>query len=86
VLHKNHQVDLILMDIQMPIMDGIAAFKAIRREEAFNQLPIVALTANVLSEDKQIYKNLGMNGHLAKPFEPDKIIACILHLTRSARA
>ncbi|WJG07804.1 response regulator [Aliiglaciecola sp. LCG003] len=83
-LHKNPQVDLILMDIQMPVMDGIAAFKAIRQESAFNHVPIVALTANVLAEDKQKYSDLGMSAHLAKPLDTRKIIACILRLTKGA--
>ncbi|MDP5032272.1 response regulator [Paraglaciecola sp.] len=79
-LYANPDVDLILMDIQMPVMDGISAFKIIRENPAYRHLPIVALTANVLSEDKQIYSDLGMNGHLAKPFETHKIISCILSL------
>lgn len=86
LLHQNHLVDLILMDIQMPVMDGVTAFKLIRNEAVYSKLPIVALTANVLSEDKQEYIKLGMNGHLAKPFESDKIIACILALTQHKTA
>ena len=84
-LHQNQQVDLILMDIQMPVMDGITSFKLIRDDIRFKQLPIVALTANVLEVDKQKYRELGMNGHLAKPFESSEIIACILSLTQGPK-
>ncbi|SFB79362.1 PAS domain S-box-containing protein [Marinospirillum celere] len=59
--------DLILMDIQMPVMDGYAATRALRTRN--NITPIIALTAAALAEDKQKALDAGMNGHLAKPIE-----------------
>ena len=62
----------ILMDIRMPIMDGIEATKCIRRLERGDakSIPIIAMTANAYDEDRQKTKNAGMNEHLAKPIEP----------------
>jgi len=67
--------DVVLMDIQMPVMDGYEATKAIRgledREKA--SVPIVAMTANAFDEDKRTAFQVGMNGHLSKPVEPEKL-------------
>ncbi len=67
--------DLILMDIQMPIMDGISATKSIRAlsEPKAQQIPIIAMTANAFKEDEQACIAAGMNGHIAKPIEIDKL-------------
>ncbi len=63
--------DLILMDIQMPVMDGYAATRAIRaledREKA--RIPIVAMTANAFAEDVRAAGEAGMDGHIAKPVD-----------------
>ena len=71
--------DLILMDIQMPNMDGYKATRIIRRLEDTKKaaLPIVAMTANAFDEDRQNAFNVGMNGHIAKPFELDKMLSTI---------
>ncbi|KAF7765100.1 hypothetical protein PCIT_b1245 [Pseudoalteromonas citrea] len=61
--------DLVLMDIQMPIMDGITATQKIRQHLNSKQLPIIALTANVMESDIDTYLNTGMNAHLAKPID-----------------
>lgn len=72
--------DLILMDIQMPVMDGMEAARAIRREEAAarrTRTPILALTANALSHQIEEYMAAGMDGHVAKPIEIEKLYEAI---------
>jgi signal transduction histidine kinase/DNA-binding response OmpR family regulator len=70
--YKNGAYNLILMDINMPIVDGIESFNQIREYEKSNNLvniPIIALTANVIKGDKEKFLNLGMNGYLTKPID-----------------
>ncbi|MCX7156606.1 MAG: bacteriohemerythrin [Rhodocyclales bacterium] len=61
--------DLILMDIQMPVMDGLAATRAIRAQTRYASLPIVAMTAYTMEHEKQISAAAGMNDHISKPFD-----------------
>ena len=76
---KSNPVDLILADIKMPVMNGLDAAKAIRelsRPDA-PTVPIIALSANAFAEDIQKSKNAGINEHLAKPLEMDKVLKVI---------
>ena len=68
--------DLILMDVQMPRMNGYEATMAIRNlpDDRIAAIPIVAMTANAFEEDRQNAINSGMNGHIAKPIDVDKLI------------
>ncbi|PID76856.1 MAG: hypothetical protein CSB24_04375 [Deltaproteobacteria bacterium] len=70
---KENDYDLILMDIQMPIMDGYTATREIRSlpGEKYQQVPIIAMTANAMKHDVDNALSAGMNGHLSKPIEPD---------------
>lgn len=72
--------DLVLMDIQMPTMDGKEAFRLIRAEHS--NTPIIALTANVMKEEIKEYQYLGFNGHLGKPFNMHRLYSALIeHLT-----
>ncbi|MDR1657713.1 MAG: response regulator [Deltaproteobacteria bacterium] len=68
--------DMVLMDVQMPIMDGYQASNAIRKLQRHDaqKVPIIALTANAFKEDIDKALEAGMNAHIAKPIKPDKII------------
>ncbi len=72
---KKDEFDLVLMDVQMPEMDGITATKAIRKmdDERKRSVPIIALTANALSEDKERCLEAGMNGFLTKPIRNEEL-------------
>jgi CheY-like chemotaxis protein len=73
--YKQDKFDLILMDINMPIMDGISATKEIREiENEHYKIPIVALTANSIAGDKEKYLDQGMDDYLSKPIEFDKLV------------
>ncbi|MDD2886934.1 MAG: response regulator [Aliarcobacter sp.] len=73
--YKQDKFDLILMDINMPIMDGLNATKEIRKiENEYYKIPIVALTANSIAGDKEKYLNQGMDDYLSKPIEFDKLV------------
>ena len=68
--------DLVLMDIQMPVMNGYDAIRALPDAEKA-ALPIVAITANAFDEDRQNAAKAGMNGHLSKPFDMQQLLAMI---------
>ncbi|WP_419774019.1 ATP-binding protein [Halarcobacter sp.] len=74
--YKENSYDLVLMDINMPILDGIESFKAIRKyeeEKLLKQIPVVALTANAVKGDKERFLSLGMNDYLSKPINTDEL-------------
>jgi len=65
------QFDGVLMDCQMPIMDGYEATRQIRLKEQYKDLPILAMTANAMKQDIEKALSCGMNGHIAKPINPE---------------
>lgn len=74
-------VDIVLMDVQMPVMNGYEATQRIRKREAWKDLPVVALTAGAFVEDEESARQAGMSGFIAKPFDVDMAIAVIQNLT-----
>jgi CheY-like chemotaxis protein len=78
ILSAKPPFDAVLMDIQMPDIDGYAATAEIRRHASFASLPIIAMTANVMTEDKVACLTAGMNDHIGKPIELDVLVMTIL--------
>ena len=72
-LAKQNTYALILMDMQMPYLNGVEATMAIRALPAYAQTPILAMTANAFDEDRQVCLDAGMNDHITKPVDPDKL-------------
>lgn len=77
---KLEPFDIILMDIHMPIMDGVEATQIIRNDsdETIANIPIIALTANVMKDDITRYLSIGMNAHVAKPIKTQKLRETII--------
>lgn len=72
-LLETQTVDLILMDCNMPVMDGYETTRQIRQKSEFAELPIIALTANALSDERERCRAAGMDDYLAKPFRKDEL-------------
>jgi two-component system, sensor histidine kinase and response regulator len=76
--------DLVLMDLQMPEMDGLTATRLLRGELGLSQLPVVAMTANASASDRQACLDAGMNDHVGKPFDLDQLVGVVLRLSPHA--
>jgi len=79
---KNAEYNLVLMDMQMPVMDGVTATKEIRKDIRYRDLPVVAMTANAMKGDRDRCLAAGMNDHVAKPIEPEELWKAILKWTK----
>ncbi len=80
---QQHDYDLILMDIQMPVMDGYEASRRIRALGGrYGEIPIVAMTAHARNSDRGKSLDAGMNHHVAKPFDPDALIQVVIEQVR----
>ncbi len=79
--------DAVLMDLQMPVMDGYTATQTIRNQLGLTTLPIIAMTANAMASDRTACLDAGMDDHVGKPFELDHLVAVLLrHTGRAATA
>ena len=74
-LEKRRDIDLVLMDLMMPEMDGLAATRAIRKMPEHARLPIIALTAKAMRDDRQHCLDAGANDYIAKPIDVDKLVS-----------
>ena len=74
--------DVVLMDLQMPVMDGYVATRILRTEMGLTELPIIAMTANAMDSDRMACLAAGMNDHVGKPFDLDHLVATVLRLVR----
>ena len=75
--HSAQPYDLILMDCHMPDMDGYEATAAIRAQGKAAEVPIIAVTASALAEDRERCRRAGMNGYIAKPLRRDELLQAI---------
>jgi two-component system sensor histidine kinase/response regulator len=75
---RTERYALVLMDVQMPVMDGLDAARAIRQLPDRHHLPILAMTANAYAEDREVCIAAGMNDHITKPVAPSRLYACLL--------
>lgn len=76
-LETSGSFDLVLMDVQMPVLDGLEATRLIRKEARWNSLPIVAMTAHAMNGDKERCLEAGMNGYISKPVHPSLLLSTV---------
>jgi two-component system sensor histidine kinase/response regulator len=75
---RENDYDAVLMDMQMPVMDGVEATKVIKSDARFQNLPIIAMTANAMASDRDLCLKAGMSDHIAKPIDPDQLFGVLL--------
>jgi CheY-like chemotaxis protein len=76
-LDKSPAFDLVLMDVQMPVLDGLEATRLIRKEQRWKELPIIAMTAHAMNGDKERCLEAGMNGYISKPVHPSLLLSTV---------
>lgn len=74
----SEEVDCVLMDIQMPVMDGYTACREIRIQPKFRELPVIAMTANVMESDVAKSLEAGMNDHIGKPLNEEEVFRILM--------
>ncbi|MBF0558047.1 MAG: response regulator [Nitrospirae bacterium] len=82
---EKRSYDIVLMDMQMPVMDGLAATAVIRRNDRFKELPVLAMTANVMTADIEKCIQAGMSDHIGKPIDPDELFNKLLRWIKPLR-
>ena len=75
LLGEQPHVDLVLMDMMMPVLDGYETMRRIRRDARFVRLPIVALTAKAMKEDRQRCLEAGATDYMSKPVDPERLVS-----------
>ena len=85
VLKDPTRFDAVIMDVQMPEMDGLEATRLIRARVDATQLPIIAMTAHAMEQERQLCLDAGMNDHLTKPIDPKAVTNTLGHWIRPAR-
>jgi two-component system sensor histidine kinase/response regulator len=83
---KDEQFDGVLMDMQMPVMDGVTATREIRKNPRHQRLPIIALTANVMVSEQKEFLDAGVTDYIGKPIDPDHLVATLAKWVRPVRA
>jgi signal transduction histidine kinase len=76
-LAQSVEFDLVLMDVQMPVLDGLEATRMIRKEPRWSRLPIIAMTAHAMNGDKERCLEAGMNGYISKPVHPSLLLSTV---------
>jgi CheY-like chemotaxis protein len=76
-LAKSAAFDLVLMDVQMPVLDGLEATRIIRKEQRWKELPIIAMTAHAMNGDKERCLEAGMSGYISKPVHPSLLLSTV---------
>jgi CheY-like chemotaxis protein len=77
VLAEGHGIDIVLMDLQMPVMDGYEALRQIRGDQRWHELPVIAVTASAMVQERERCMAAGMNAVLTKPFYPAAFYAAL---------
>jgi HAMP domain-containing protein/signal transduction histidine kinase/CheY-like chemotaxis protein len=75
--NTEHEFDIVLMDIMMPVMDGYEAMREIRKDNKIKNVPIIALTAKAQAEDKQLCLDAGANDYMAKPIDHEQLLSLL---------
>lgn len=76
---ETNAFDLLILDLQMPVMDGYKAAEYLRSNDRYTDLPIIAMTAHAMVDEKERTKKLGMNGHITKPVDPQLLYSVLEH-------
>jgi signal transduction histidine kinase/DNA-binding response OmpR family regulator len=84
-LLEAEEFDGVLMDMQMPVMDGVTATRIIRKNPKFSGLPIIALTANVMVSEQNEFLEAGITDYIAKPIDPDRMVTTLAKWVRPTR-